>query len=68
MSKYDHLELQIQQISKDNLVLRDNLIIEPHRYAPLKRSLDLLDRCLRDVNVRKIVIRKISDYKEGDIF
>lgn len=68
MGKFDRYEVMIQQFSKDNLLLSSQISVEPNRYAPLRKTLDILDGALRNQSVRKIVIRKLTDYKDGDIF
>lgn len=61
-------ELLIQQFSKDNLLLASSIVKEVDRTLPAKKTLDILDGALRNQNVKKIIVRKLSDYKEGDIF
>lgn len=61
-------ELLIQQFSKDNLLLASSIVKEVDRTLPATKTLDILDGALRNQNVKKIIVRKLSDYKEGDIF
>lgn len=63
-----NFELLLQYITKDNLVLNQHIIKEPDTHLPAKKTLDSIDVALRNKQVRKIVIRKLSDYQEGDIF
>lgn len=60
--------IQIEERSKDNLLLTSKIVRENSRNLPAVKTLDILDSALRNINVRKIVIRKLSDYIEGDIF
>lgn len=61
-------EIMIRQFSKDNLLLSSVVVREIDRTLPAKKTLDIIEGALRNQNVRKLVVRKLSDYKEGDIF
>ena len=64
----DKFRIMVKQITGQGLDYRTNIINEPNSYLPAKKTLDLIDLALRDRSVKKIVIHKLSDYKEGDIF
>ena len=61
-------EILIQQITERGIVLDSRVVNDIDRNLPPKKSLDVVDGAMRNPNVKKIIIRKITDYKEGDIF
>ena len=65
LSKY---EILIQQITERGIVLDSRVVNDIDRNLPPKKTLDVVDGAMRNPNVKKIIIRKITDYKEGDIF
>lgn len=65
LSKY---EILIQQITERGIVLDSRVVNDIDRNLSPKKTLDVVDGAMRNPNVKKIIIRKITDYKEGDIF
>ena len=65
LSKY---EILIQQITERGIVLDSRVVNDIDSNLPPKKTLDVVDGAMRNSNVKKIIIRKITDYKEGDIF
>ena len=61
-------EILIQQITERGIVLDSRVVNDIDRNLPPKKTLDVVDGAMRNPNVKKIIIRKITDYKEGDIF
>lgn len=64
----DYFEIFVKGLKSDGTVIKSVIVKEQNRYLPKKKTLDLLDILLSDSVCNKIVVRKLSDYKEGDIF
>lgn len=65
MTKCDIL---FQTLTGDGIVVNNTLIHEVHRNLPPKKTLDSLALAFANPNIKKIVIRKLDDFKDGDLF
>lgn len=65
MTKCDVL---FQSLTGDGIVVNNTLIHEVDRNLPPKKTLDSLALSFANPNIKKIVIRKLDDFKDGDLF
>lgn len=65
MTKCDIL---FQTLTGDGIVVNNTLLHEVDRNLPPKKTLDSLALAFANPNIKKIVIRKLDDFKDGDLF
>lgn len=61
-------DIYIKATKGDGSLVKQCIVKEQSRVSPKKKTIDLLDVLLSDITVKKIVIRKLTDLQEGDIF